>query len=66
MSLRYKQQATRHIEKLEMCQGRMKQMLEGWFGSNGSEAPINEALRLLQECERTTEYLNDVVNLEED
>lgn len=66
MGLRYKQQATRHIEKLEMCQSRMKQMLEGWFSSNGSEAPINEALRLLKECERTTEYLNDVVNLEED
>ena len=63
--MRNKEVAVRHIEKLETCIERMQYLLEGWF-ENKTEAPINEALRYLKEAQRTQEYLNDVVGLEED
>jgi len=63
--MRNKAIAVRHVEKLENCHERMRHLLEAWFGDK-TERPINEALRYLREAERASEYLNDVVGLEED
>ena len=63
--MRYKSQAGRHIEKLDTCIERMTYLLEGWFNDK-TERPINEAIKYLKEAERASEYLSDVIELEED
>jgi hypothetical protein len=61
--MRNKAIAEKHLEKLDTCHTRMRQLLEDWYAGK-NEISIDEALRYLTECERTMEYLSDVIGLE--
>ena len=60
-----KEIVTRHIEKLETCHTRIKKLLEDWY-TNQNERQIDDSLQYVKECERATEYLNNIISLEDD